>query len=305
MPSTSASTARSAVFDAAREDAAYYSVMSDPRPPAPKPSLAKLDRASLERVLARAAELQGVSGDVSEAEQFTEEQLIELGKEVGLSPQHLRQALAEERTGSIFHADDTGGVFGPSTARASRTVPGNAADVLAAIDIWMQRQELLIVKRHHADRIVWEPHQGLVSGIKRALRVGGRDYALSLAHEVSATVIDLDEGRTHVVLDADYQNLRRRSVQQVAGTGVVGAALTGSALIISIPAALAAIPIVVVTAVGVGASRAYQRRVVSRAQLALEQLLDRLERGEFARRGAESLLGAIVAAANALPPRRF
>jgi len=270
----------------------------------PKESGSKLDRASLERVLARAAELQGTSGDASEAEEFTEQQLIDLGKEVGLSPQHLRQALAEERTGSIAHAEEKSGVFGRTAARASRTVPGKSADVLAAIDAWMQRQELLIVKRHHADRIVWEPHQGFVAGVKRALRVGGRDYALSLAHEVSATVIDLEEGRTHVVLDADYQNLRRRSVQQVAGSGVVGAALTGSALIISVPAVLAAVPVVALTAAGVVGSRAYQRHVITRAQLALEQLLDRLERGEFGRRGADTLLGAIVAAANALPRGR-
>ncbi|HEX4681166.1 MAG TPA: hypothetical protein VH277_00585, partial [Gemmatimonadaceae bacterium] len=72
----------------------------------------RLDRASLERVLARAAELQGASGDASEAEQFTEEQLIELGKEVGLSPQHLRQAMAEERTGSIARVEESrGGLF--------------------------------------------------------------------------------------------------------------------------------------------------------------------------------------------------
>ena len=56
----------------------------------------RLDRASLERVLARASELQAGSGETPD--EFTEDQLIDLGKEVGLSPQHLRQALAEERT---------------------------------------------------------------------------------------------------------------------------------------------------------------------------------------------------------------
>lgn len=265
----------------------------------------KLDRASLERVLARAAELQGASGDASDAEQFTEQQLIDLGKEVGLSPQHLRQALAEERTGSIAHGDDArDGLFGPTAARAARTVPGKADDVLSTIDAWMQRQELLIVKRHHSDRIVWEPHQGFVAGVKRALRVGGRDYALSLAHEVSATVIDLEEGRTHVVLDANCGNLSNRSAKQVAGAAVVGGALTGSAFIVGVTAAVAAAPIVAFTAAGIVLSRGAQRRVVTRAQLALEQLLDRLERGEFGRRGGDSLLGAIVAAANALPRGR-
>ena len=97
-------------------------------------------------------------------EEFTEEQLLELGREVGLSPQNLRQALAEERTRSIVPDEERGvaaSLFGPSRVRAARTVPGKASEVLAAVDAWMQRQELLIVKRHHADRIVWEPRQRL------------------------------------------------------------------------------------------------------------------------------------------------
>jgi len=103
-----------------------------------------IDRAALERVLARAAELQTTSGEP--VEQFTEEQLVELGREVGLSPQHLRQAMAEERTRSVLPEDETGiaaKLLGPGRARASRTVPGTARDTLATIDLWMQRQVLL------------------------------------------------------------------------------------------------------------------------------------------------------------------
>src|SRR5215475_9824260 len=136
-----------------------------------KPLARRIDRASLERVLARAAELQAGSGETPD--EFTEEQLLELGKEVGLSPQHLRQALAEERTRSIVPDHERGlaaSLFGPSRVRAARTVPGRTTDVLAAIDTWMQRQEMLIVKRHHADRIVWEPRRDFLVGIKRALK---------------------------------------------------------------------------------------------------------------------------------------
>src|SRR3954471_7576380 len=103
--------------------------MSDPT--RPKPPARMLDRSSLERVLARAAELQSGPGDTEEG--FTEEQLLELGKEVGLSPQNLRQALAEERTRSSLPEDERGfaaTLFGPSQVRASRVVPGRAAEVL-------------------------------------------------------------------------------------------------------------------------------------------------------------------------------
>jgi hypothetical protein len=279
-----------------------------PTPPAPLPNtpVPRLDRSGLERVLARAAELQSGPGDTDE--NFTEAQLLELGREVGISPQNLRQALAEERTRSIAPDDERGfgaSLFGPSRVHAVRTVPGRAAETLAAIDTWMQRQELLIVKRHHADRIVWEPRRDFLVGIKRALKVGGRDYALSQSFEVSATVLAIDDTQVHVSLDADFRSQRSRSTQQAVASSVIGGAATVSLAAIGVAAVLAAAPVVILAATGIVGARALQGRVVTRAQLALEQLLDRLERGELVRRSPDSLLGAIVAAATAIPPRRF
>jgi hypothetical protein len=274
-----------------------------PRPPVPR-----IDRAALERVLSRAAQLQGTSSDTDPSDQFTEEQLIELGKEVGLSPQNLRQALAEERTRSDLPEDESGiaaSMFGPSRVRATRTVPGRPDDVLAAIDTWMRKQETLIVKRHHADRIVWEPSREFGVAIKRAFKPGGRDFALSTAYEVSATVLAIDESRVHVVLDGDFRTRRTSAAQQALGSAGFGAIVTGSLFVIGVAAAIAAAPVVVIGAAGLAGARSLQHRVVTRAQLALEQLLDRLERGELARRG-DNLLGAIISAATQLPlpPRR-
>jgi hypothetical protein len=169
----------------------------------------------------------------------------------------------------------------------------------------MQRQELLIVKRHHADRIVWEPRRDFVVGVKRALRVGGRDYALSRAFEVSATVIAVDDSRVHVGLDADFRSQRAQSARQSVGSTFAGAAVTASLFMMGVTAVVAAAPLVIVPAIGFAGVRALKGRIVTRAQLSLEQLLDKLERGEFGRRSTDSLLGAIVAAATALPPRRF
>src|SRR4051812_44635349 len=199
-----------------------------PKPPAQR-SPAKIDRSSLERVLARASELQANTGDTPE--EFTEEQLIELGKEVGLSAQHLRQALAEERTRSTVPDDERGiaaSLFGPSRVSASRTVVGKPTDVLASIDAWMQRQEMLLVKRHHSDRIVWEPRQDFLVGLKRAFKVGGRDYALSQSFETSATVVAVDDMRVHVGLDADFRTSRRRSTQSTVTGGILGAGAAGA-----------------------------------------------------------------------------
>jgi hypothetical protein len=270
-------------------------------------SITRLDRSGLERVLARAAELQSGAGDTDE--QFSEQQLIELGKEVGLSAQALRQALAEEQTRSSTPEDERGlaaTLFGRGRVGASRVVAGRAPDVLAAIDTWMQQQELLIVKRHHSDRIVWEPRRDLLVGLKRLFRAGGRDYALSQAFEVSATVFAVDDNQIHVALDADFQNHRAKMSRQALGSSLLGGMAAASLFAIGVTVtALAAAPLVIMPAIGIGAARAMQRHVVTRAQLALEQLLDRLERGDHARRGPESILSAIVAAATALPPRRY
>jgi hypothetical protein len=276
--------------------------MPDSNLPAPS---ARIDRASLERVLARAAELQASSGDGGEPlEEFSEEQLLELGREVGLSPQHLRQAMAEERTRSALPTDERGlavTLFGPGHARATRTVNGSQRETLAIIDGWMQRQELLQVKRHFADRIVWEPRGDLVGNLKRMLNVGGRGYPLTRAREVAATVIPVDEKRVLVSLDADLSARRGRLAGELAGATVVGAGATGVLVIMGIAAALAAAPAVIAPAAAYYGFRGMQTRLLTRAQLSLDQLLDRLERGEFGR--APSLLGAIAAAA-ALPPRR-
>ena len=72
--------------------------------PAPVPAPASavrpklLDRQALERVLARAAELQGAGAIPESSDLISESQLLEIGSEVGIGSAMLNQALAEERT---------------------------------------------------------------------------------------------------------------------------------------------------------------------------------------------------------------
>src|ERR1041385_5119568 len=156
----------------------------------------KLDRAALDGVLARAAELQSVEG--GEGGALTEAEILELGKEAGMSVDHLRQAIAEERTRSA-PADDRGfaaALIGPATVRASRVVPGTPTELLTAIDTWMQEREGLKIKRGVSGRIVWEPRNDLFASLQRGFKIGGGDYALTRAAEVSATATAVDANRT-------------------------------------------------------------------------------------------------------------
>jgi hypothetical protein len=266
----------------------------------PAPS-SRFDRGALERVLARAADLQVGSGEPEEA--LTEEQILELGTEVGLSPQHLRQALAEERTRVALPVDEGGlsaRLFGGARVSASRTVTGRPRDVLDAVDAWMQRQECLQVKRQFPDRVVWEARRDLVGTARRMLNIGGRGYALSRAHEVAATAVAVDSSRTLVRIDADLVPYRTSLVRQSAGISALGVASAGVLVALHFALAIALAPAVVVAAGAFYGARGMNARVASSAQLALEQLLDRLERGEITK-AQPSLLSVLAAAANTLP----
>ena len=263
--------------------------MTSPTRPDPPslPARRPLDRAAVERVLARAVALQATTADAGG--ELTEQQLIELGQEVGLSPHHLRQALAEELT-RVSLPEETqtvGRLFGPAAMSASRVVHGTTAGVLAALDQWMQKEECLQVKRRHADRITWEARRDFFTRIRREWNVGGRGYALSRASEVGATATPVDERRTLVRLDADLSGRRRSGVQWsglIAGGGLAtGAGI--AAFLVSLPGssvvaagALAAL-FVAAGAGGAAGVAGAQRGFAQRVQLALEQVLDRLEHG--------------------------
>jgi hypothetical protein len=259
-----------------------------------------LDRQALERVLARAAELQGAGAIPESSDLISESQLLEIGSEVGIGSAMLNQALAEERT-RVTVPEERGlvaQIAGASFATATRTVPGTPRDVLATIDTWMQRDECLQVQRRFSDRITWEPQRGLFGKIRRTVNVSGRGYYLVDAGQVSATVLPVDNTRVVVRLDADIHASRSRRVGMggvLAGVGAVASGLLGLGLVV------AHLPLIIAAGAAIlpfagGSLAAYRvarthRSVLASVQLALEQILDRLEHGELDRSGG--LLGAI------------
>lgn len=268
----------------------------------PAPALGQpFDRAALERVLARAAELQAGMSEPSEG--MSETQLEALGGEVGITPDFIRQAVAEERT-RVAVPEERGIVaawFGPSLAMASRVVSGTPAQALALLDQWMQREEGLRPRRRFSERLTWEARRDFLASLQSGLNLGGRAYALTSAGEVGATAVAVDSRRTMVRLDADFSTSRRRSAvgSVAAGGGVVLGVSALAAFVLSVPGASIPVGVAVggvwssvgaAVALGLAAS---QRRKVGRAQLALEQVLDRLEHGEITPKPA-SLLDLLV-----------
>ena len=108
----------------------------------------------------------------------------------------------------------------------------------------------------------------------------------SAAPTVAATVVPIEDGKVLVRLDADLSETRASRLKAsglVFTGGVVGAGAAGSIAFIAhaaivATAGLAAVPLLIGGGIAYQVAKAH-RQLAMRAQLALEQTLDRLEFG--------------------------
>ena len=242
-----------------------------------------IDRKALERIVRRAAELQAGSQDIGEG--LTSSEVFALGKEVGIPEGYLRQAMLEEQTrGADQESVGTWSwLTGPRAISTHRVVPGDRATVERALNRWMTEEELLQPKRQYADRTTWEAKAGAFASIQRALS-GRRRYSLASAAQISSQVAQLEPGFCLVRLEADVSQQRRNRISGGMVLATIGWGMTGAVALIAPPLALAQI-LMMVPGLGLtigGAAIARTHRAANeRVQIGLEQVLDRLERGEI------------------------
>ena len=243
-----------------------------------------LNRAALERVLARAAQLQADRGDDDGGDDggggaMSEAQLVELGKEVGLSPDAMRQALAEERSRTLV-PEEKGAMAmltGAASVTAARTVKGPPVQVLGSLDAIMQRDEGLMVKRRFTDQLVWEARRDVFTAIRRGLKLDGRHHALASANDVGGVVAAIDNDRTHVRLIADYREDRATRSKIAVGLSITFLITGAPLLVMGVAPLLAAIPPLLLAGLTLSVTRQQYRKMLERAQVTLEQALDKLE----------------------------
>jgi hypothetical protein len=227
----------------------------------------QIDRAALERIIQRAAELQTAEREIGDT--LTSDELLALGREVGIPVRYLQQALLEERTR-----------VGPlAPAGLIERVAGPGEVVERQLIRWMETNELLCVQRAQPGRITWEPVGGFQAAFRRstaAFSTGTRSFMLSRATTVSAAILALESGYSHVTLAADARGVRSGYVGGSAALITSGAA--GTALMVALGAMLpvALLPLPVALGLGYSMVRRYGP-AVERLQLGLERALDFLE----------------------------
>lgn len=239
----------------------------------------RLDRATFDRVLQRAAELQAASKDIGDG--LSEEEILALGTEVGIPAPHLQQALLEERTRVAM--PEANGVLdrwiAPADFVAQRVVQGTPDGVGAMLTKWMDRQEHLIVQRGASGRITFEPMESFARGMRRLGSAfdpkRGKPY-LDKAELVTVVITPLEAGFCHVTLGASLRGARRTRVASGASLGGVAAFIATAITVNVAPQYLYALPLII--ALGGWAIARSFRSAAHRAQVGLERALDELER---------------------------
>lgn len=242
----------------------------------------KFDRSQLDRILQRAAELQAGERDPGDA--LSKDELLQLGRDVGIPSRHLEQAMMEEQTRSPEQKLDGfwDRAAGPATVHAMRVIRGDGAQTERILADYMEEHELLAVARQSSGRVIWEPLKGFNAAMKRSKAVlggGNKPFMLARALTVSASVTPLESGFVHVELQAELREARGQFIGGAAALSSLGVAGGVVATALSAPLVLGVLPILMGLGLGYGVLRRYPP-VFQRAQMGLERALDHVERGE-------------------------
>ncbi|MDP9387825.1 MAG: hypothetical protein M3Q48_07815 [Actinomycetota bacterium] len=227
------------------------------------------DEAAL--VFRRAAELEAARQAASRDDALELEAVEAAGREVGLSPTAVREAVAELRARGV--PGTPGAAVGLTDADAARTVHGPRRSVERSVVDFLEG-EVLVRERDLGDRTVWVREPGLEAAIER--RIEAVDLR-PVRRLVAAVVPVPGERRTHVRFEVEVAG---PSTSLRAGVPLAAASAGAAAAAFVEPVAAGGVAAVGLVLAGLGwrSARAARRRAAGHVKQALERFLDWLER---------------------------
>jgi hypothetical protein len=250
---------------------------------------ARLTSAQVDAVLRRAVELQAAEAEGGDA--LTEEDLLRIGREVGIDPAHLGRALAEVGAVLPEEAGWLRRVMGERAVSAGRSVAMPADRARAELDAYLREEEFMVVHRRLPGRTIYTRASGLAADFGRFTSDVARRHPRINAPELEVLVREAGAEETFVALRLDLAGRRAGLATggMAAGTGSAGVVAAAFGLALAPPAAVLGLPVLAGSLWG---SRRAYRAVREKRQRLLESLLDRLEHGELKppRRGWRRLL---------------
>lgn len=252
------------------------------------PSRRQIRAEDLEPIVRRAAEIQNKRGNPG-AQSLTEQEVIEIGRQVGLEPEHIRRAMAEVRAESLSPKLPPGNrildlLAGDSRVEVRRVVAGDSALVQQQIEMQLRDKEKLSPLRRRTTRSVWEASGGVMDQIERFMNFSGKEYALAEARQVHLAVAEIEPGWSMVTIAADVANKRDEALYTagscVAVAAILAAVFTGEEVGYAIMATTGTALLVglISAAVGIPWARWTLDKRRERVELMLEGLLDKVDR---------------------------
>ena len=196
------------------------------------PSRRQVASEDLELIVRRAAEIQNKRGHAS-SQLLTEEEVVEIGRQVGLEPAHVRRAMAEVHAESLAPKPPQGNrildlVAGESRVEVRRVVAGEPTLIQQQVEMLLREREKLSALRRRPTRSVWEASAGIMDRLDRFMNVSGKEYALAETRQVELAIAETEPGWSLVTLAADLSNKREETLY-TAGSGVGVAAILAAA----------------------------------------------------------------------------
>lgn len=241
----------------------------------------RLSTQELEAVIRRAHELQLARDDREEG--LSEAEVLQIGRELGLSVGHVRQALAE--VSAPQQAAERGAVarvMGPARLSASRAVQGDAREIRDRIERYLLDVECMVIARRHPDRTLYERGTGIGTAVRRmGAQMNTRSrFARFKLPSVEVAVQPLEAGYALVTLGVDLGKARTGmfAAGTTVGTLAGGALATFLGIAVDPVAALFAVPVL---PAGLAGMRAVYGGVAHQTGEQLEAFLDRVQHGEL------------------------
>ena len=229
--------------------------------------------------------------DADADERLSEQDLVRIAHDLGLSTRHVWQAIYERPTMSappIFGEK----YLGPGVIVASWVVKGDLPLTRRRLEDYLVTQEYLSVARRSAEELRLIPAEDTISSVARVFARPKSRHHLAHARRVLVATRALPGEEAAVRIEADLSEQRREQRTHGIVASVFAGMIVGGFTAVPLAAAIfGPLGDVAATAgfVVAGGSAAYGtfvtyarsfRRKVSEATLELDALLDRLETGE-------------------------
>ncbi len=241
---------------------------------------ARLTNRDFELVIRRAAELQARDVEDPSGDGVDTAEVLRIGKELGLSDQHLHRALAEVQGSEDEESGVMARAYGPSSVRIGRVIRGDPQALSSVLENYLVNREYLTVLRRLPGRILFTRSTGATAAVGRAMsKAFNRRPPLDFSN-LEFSIQPIEEEYSYVNLATTLGAQRTGAAVASLGGGLSGGGLIAAFLGIAVApvAAVGGVPILLAAVYG---GKLYYSNAVDQAQVQLESLLDRLEHGDL------------------------